>query len=342
MASSVHKGVLSLLLLLGLVLLPFQHRESFACPRPRQESGRTLRERSGLGLRTSASDVQVVKITRDEQRLVSIISEAAQREAWNDARIAFASYDGDAAPVYSTALHAAVRCREYQAGAKIFEKCQKRCKIIHGPVYTQALKIYGKLEEPTRVREIWAEAMEVCELNIVLASARMAAAADEGDIEGAATLLDQVNASGIPFDTSLVNSAIRTCWGSTKYRDKAARYFYGLFAQFELVPTVVTFATLAGAFKCSPLKEILWTYQEMKALQIAPNRVFAETFLTSVLGGDKMTSWRTSEEIVANLRHKPRERLKAAGDALKEFESSKIELSLLSQKLKTALQKLGF
>ena len=122
----------------------------------------------------------------------------------------------------------------------------------------------ARMGQGEEVREVWAEALEVCGLDIVLASAHIAAAADEGDIEGAAEALDKAEASGIPLDKSLLNSAIRTCWGPGKYRDKAARYFYGLFAKRDLVPDIVTFAALAGAFTSSPLEYLLWTYCTMK------------------------------------------------------------------------------
>ena len=102
----------------------------------------------------------------------------------------------DAVPIYTAGLHAAVRCREYKEGAEIFEQGHQRCEFMDAPMYTQGLKIFGKLKDFAKVDELWSEALEVCELDEILASARIAAAADQGDIEGAAAILDQVNASG--------------------------------------------------------------------------------------------------------------------------------------------------
>ena len=133
----------------------------------------------------------------------------------------------------------------------------------------------------------------------------------------------------------LITSAIRSCWSSSK----AARYFYGLFGKLGLTPDIVTFGALAGAFKFSPLEDVLWTYKEMKAQQIAPDRVFAETFLISVLGGSQKKS--TNAEVFAreNLR---RERLQAAREALKDFESQGVELSGFCREVKRALSIVGF
>ena len=79
----------------------------------------------------------------------------------------------------------------------MFELCQKRCKVIHAPVYTQALRVFGKLNEPARVEDVWVESLEKCQLDLVLASARVAAAADLGNITGAAHILDMVNESAL-------------------------------------------------------------------------------------------------------------------------------------------------
>ncbi len=182
------------LLLLGLALCFFQHGHSFA--KLQQESLGSFRERSGRGRREKVDAYLDIKLNQDEKRLLSKISTAGERRQWSAVRSAIASYAGDAVPIYTAALHAAVRCREYSEGAEIFEQGQQRCDVMNAPMYTQALKIFGKLKDFAKVDELWTEALDVCELDKVLASARLAAAADQGDIKGAAAILDQVNASG--------------------------------------------------------------------------------------------------------------------------------------------------
>ena len=195
MASSVLRSVLLLLLLLSLLLHPFQHGQSFA--KLKQESPAAIRERSGNALRKRAGNLGNIKLDREERILVAQISGAGERREWGAARSAFESYTGDAAPIYAATLHAAVRCRRYQEGAKVFELCQKRCKVIHAPVYTQALRVFGKLNDPAKVEDVWVEALERCQLDLVLAAAGVAAAADLGNITGAAHILDMVNESAL-------------------------------------------------------------------------------------------------------------------------------------------------
>ena len=110
-----------------------------------------------------------------------------------------------------------------------------------------------------------------------------------------------------------------------------------------MAPTVVTFGALAGAFKSSPLADVLWIYEEMKAQQIVPNQLFAEIFVASLLGGEKLNQWRGPERLAQeHLRYKPRERLEAARNALNDFDSRKVKLSGLCRDVKKALSKLGF
>lgn len=193
MASNGLGSVLRLLLLLGLALCFFQHGRSFA--KLRQESSSAVLERSGRGAREKFKAYLDIKLNQAEKNLLSKISTAGERRQWSAVRSAFASYTGDAVPIYTAGLHAAVRCREYREGAKIFEQGQQRCEFMNAPMYTQALKIFGKLKDSAKVEELWAEALEVCKLDKILVSARLGAAADKGDIEGAAATLDQANES---------------------------------------------------------------------------------------------------------------------------------------------------
>ena len=189
--ASTGLGSVLRLLLLGLTLCSFKHGCTFA--KLGQPSTASLREKSGLELREKVTEF--IKLNPDEKRLLSKISTAGERRQWRAVRSALASYTGDAVPIFTAALHAAVRCREYREGAEIFEQGQQRCEFMNEPMYTQALKIFGKLKDFAKVDELWAEVLEVCDLDGFLVSARLGAAADKGDIQGAAAALDLADAS---------------------------------------------------------------------------------------------------------------------------------------------------
>lgn len=180
--------------------------------RPKQRPLSELRERTGLALRKSYT-LRGPDMSKEERQLLRSIAIASERRDWPTARSLFGTYSGGATQIYGATLHAAFRCREYNQGAKIYEKAIKNCELVSQPVYTVALRIFAKLGEHSRVQQIWDTALKSVDLDEILASARIAAAADAGDVETAAAVLDQMNSSNVSIDVYHINSAIRACWG---------------------------------------------------------------------------------------------------------------------------------
>lgn len=78
----------------------------------------------------------------------------------------------------------------------------------------------------------------------------------------------------------------------------------------------------------------------MKALNIEPNKVFAELYVVAVFQGLRLSG---GPDIIANtLRNMAVERLRAAQDALKEFEEARITQTLLTRRIRKALKLLPF
>lgn len=201
-----------------------------------------LRERTGLAIRRKVQVIQGPDLNKGERKLVSNIAIASEKRDWSAAQSYFATYRGDATQIYGAAIHAAFRCGQYQEGAKIYEQCRSNCKLVGAPVFTVALRIFGKLKANDRVRQIWDDALKAHELDEILGSARIAAAADLGDVEGAAAVLDQMNlSSNVSINVFHINSAMRACWGWGNKEHKAAKYFFDLLEQFQLSPTIVSF-----------------------------------------------------------------------------------------------------
>ena len=176
--------------------------------------------------------------------------------------------------------------------------------------------------------------MNIYELDVFLGSARLAAAADLGEVEKAAEILDQMNASNVSINAFHINSAMRACWGWGNKQHRAAKYFFDLLKRLQLSPTVISFTALVGAYQTASLREAVSVYNEMKALQIQPDKVFAETYLFSVLQAPKTPG----VPIEKKLYEKPIERLKAARDALADFEAERLELSRVCEKVRIILQ----
>ncbi len=307
----------------------------------RQQSTRSVRERSGQAFFSSATGMGNFTLTDEEKRLVVLISNAGKEGDWIAAKSALKKYTGDSPAVYTAALHAAFRCRQYREGSVLYEQCRQRCKQIHEPVYTQALRIFGKLGEKAMVHKVWAEALETGHLDPVLASARIAAAADQGDVETAAEVLDLMEAKGVPINELHMSSAIRACWGWGHQSYKAAKYFYELCPRLGVKPNLIVFTCLVGAYDPAPLEDITSTYRAMRQLKIAANIVFAETYLVSLLSKPKELKLQDPESARKWLGDKPVKRLQAAQEALDDFDRDGVSLTALSQTLKKGLKRLN-
>ena len=299
-----------------------------------------LRERTGLAIRRKVQVIQGPDLNKGERKLVSNIAIASEKRDWSAAQSYFATYRGDATQIYGAAIHAAFRCGQYQEGAKIYEQCRSNCKLVGAPVFTVALRIFGKLKANDRVRQIWDDALKAHELDEILGSARIAAAADLGDVEGAAAVLDQMNlSSNVSINVFHINSAMRACWGWGNKEYKAAKYFFDLLEQFQLSPTIVSFTSLVGAYHTASLPEILSAYQKMKDLEIEPDPVFAETYMFSVLQADRSRNLRRGIE--DRLHEKAIKRLQAARDALIDFKKAGVQLQGSCRAIDKQLRRMG-
>ena len=274
-------------------------------------------------------------MSTEEKQLLRSIAIASERRDWPTARSLFGTYSGGAVQIYGATLQAAFRCREYNQGAQVYEKAVNNCEFVDQPLYTVALRIYAKLGENSRVQQIWDTALKSFNLDEMLASARIAAAADAGDVEAAATVLDQMNSSNVSIDVYHINSAIRGCWGWGNKQHRAAKYFFNLLERFQLSPTVISFTSLIGAYTTASLQEVLSAYNEMKALQIQADSVFAETYVFSVL------QWSKGDAVEVALRERSVERLRAARDALIDFKVAGLKLHGACRSVDAQLTRMG-
>eukprot|EP00438_Fugacium_kawagutii_P014216 Skav201456 [mRNA] locus=scaffold6:296129:297046:+ [translate_table: standard] len=303
----------------------------------RQQSSSELRERTGMAIRKSAADLMDVKLSPEEKKLVTKISRASEKRDWLTAKSVFGAYAGSASPVYAAAMQAAWRCRLNKEGAQIFESCRKNCEYIGLPAYSTALRIFGKLRDEAMVKQIWDDALEAHNLNEYIGSARIAAAADTGDVEAAAETLDRMETSNVSIDVHHISSAIRACWGWGDKQHKAAKYFFDLMPKLNITPNVVTFTSLIGTYSSLSLQEVLSVYNEMKDLDIEPTRVFAETYVYALLQRRER-----HVSIPQTLRKQSTERLQAARSALDDFKTTGVPLFAACEEVDSGLTRMGF
>ena len=340
-APGAHGRVLLLFSSFTFLTILLCHTTEINFAKTKQEPLDVVRERSGNALRRSAKGTGDYVLTRHEKNLLRKIAVASENREWAAVSSHIGTYKGNSPPLFAAAMHAALRCRQYEEGIQIYDKCRTSSQVLHEPAYVAAIKLFGKLGAPSRVREVWDEALQVVGVNEILGSARIIAAADEGNVSAAAEVLDLMNASGVTINVGHVSSAIRACWGWGTNQHKPARYIFDLLPEFGLPPTVIIFTNLVRAYATAAVKDTVALYEDMKALQINPDAAFAETYLATILQKDPKDRWRTPETTVALLKDKPVERVRAARKAAADFEAAGVKLSNLAAVISDALKQMS-
>ena len=214
---------------------------------------------------------------------------------------------------------------------------------LDAAAFATGIKIFAKLEDPVRVREIWANATRSCALDELLAAARIDAAAAEGDIRTAAEVLDLMNRTGVQINIAHITSAIRACWEAPGSGHNAAEYLFNLLLERGLQPNVVMFTSLMGAYSSAPLSQVLAARAKMRMLQVQANKAFVEVYLNTLLQITK-EEWkdlRSVQEMSTRLAHRSPERLAAARAALADFRREHVTMTTLSDKIERAMKMVG-
>ena len=306
----------------------------------KQPLTKEIREREGNAMRRRArQDFGPNQMSKAEKILLRKIASASEQRDWPTVQSLIDGYAGTAEPIWAATINAALRCGRYREGALIFEKCKQNVKIKHEPLFNAAVKVLAKCQEWAQVREVWEEALKACKFGPMMAAARLAAAADEGDVQTAAAVLDLMETNDVAIDVQHLTTAIRACWGYGKSRHKAAKYFFDLFARFDLEPDLIAFASLVGSYHTAPLELVMSAYDDMKKRKIKANHIFAEIYLAALLQKRPEDDWpRTGPPLARILADLSSERLEAAKKVLDDFDAAEVRLTQFGQNIKRALK----
>ena len=298
------------------------------------------REKSGQAIQSKAKDYYPYKLSFEEGRLLGQVALASESRKWSLVRSLLDNYTGTAESIYAAAINAAFKCREYKEGALIYDQCRQRFSVTHMPIFNAALRVFGKCGEPERVLEVWQDALAAGDLDQNLASARISAAADAGDVEAAAEVLDKMIKGNVSVNVIHMTEAIRSCKGRGQNQHQAAKYLLDWFPKLGIQPNIITFSSLMKTYTTAPLEDILSAYKEMNVLKLQPNKVFAELYMIAIFQGLRLSG--EPDQIAKTLSNMAVERLRAARDTLNDFQKAGVELTLLTRKIGKALKILSF
>ena len=220
-------------------------------------------------------------------------------------------------------------CGHYKDAAAIYDKWRSLPDRLRNSIAIhRGLKIFGKLRNQTRVDQIWSEALQEGLVERLVAAARIEAAADMGDITGAATGLDYMMQHDLDADVPSFNSAINACRNADPPSPSAAMYVFDAMLNRSLQPTVVTFTGLMRAHVKAKSAILKGIYSDMQARGIKPDNVLAEAFLFAIFRGDglRQQGAKKISKMIDKIGRNRREILK---HALSDFETSQAMTGLV-------------
>lgn len=281
--------------------------------------------------------------TADEWRLVSDIKAAVEAgpRQWSEVQQIMSDYSGYSPVVFTAAMQSALKCRRYQEGANMFQHLQEAKAPMTLPVYTTAIKLYGKLGRQEEVNEFWQQLVGLDEVNKVNAAAFIDAFADNGNITGAGEVLEYMENRSVEAKIQHFSSAINACANSDEAcRGKAAQFLFKEMLERKLQPNIVTYSCLLRTLRQSPGQDLLDLLADMKTRGVMANVVFAENFFYIFLKQPRKGCWRNEEDIAADLRKLPKCDLQTGKAVMDDFVSAGVELNASCRRIKAALESL--
>ena len=299
--------------------------------------GRQTQKKKELSFQTPAFDG--TKLSRNGKSMLKKIQAA---EGWWQVAVLLRQYNGTEIQVFNAAMYKALRLGKHNEGAEVYERACSLNVSKQSATFTAAMTIQSRLGNADAVRLIWGEAMSTCGLDAIIASARIRAAAEEGDVIGAATVLDDMKRSGVDVDIGHVTSAIRACGAAGGQNHNAAKYFfYSVLPEFKLQPNIITMNCFVAALRGAPLGDILAAGEAMTGWNIKPDRVFIDTLLATVLRKRPQERWSSAKQVADHVRRQEESRIAAARDALQEYKAQGIRLSRFAVLVDDGLRLLG-
>ena len=283
-----------------------------------------LLERGGLGQIAFSNPAGV---SREPARQ---IQEAGKRGDWKVVERLFSSCAGDSAKVYSAAVSAAYRCGHYEEAAEMYTRLRnlKSSKISCG-LLVHGLKTFGRLHDKDMVDNIWLEILQRDWMSKKRAAVRLSAAAEMGDIVGAASVLDLMANRAIIPSCNDYGLAICACKNSNhSRRHEVAIYLFDTMIRKSIQPKAVTFLNLVGAHRTAPLHQIEDVLSKMSACRIIPNQDVTEAYVNALFE-DRETLSKVSdkEAFIQLISQTSSQRQQAARRFLQDMTSQGIELS---------------
>ena len=289
--------------------------------------------------------VLMAGLTRQEKYLMTQMSDASKGRNWQKVKSLWSQYAGSSFPVFCAAMQAAITCGKYAEAAELHCKLWEESPRPNSSIpYSLGIKIYGRIGQNGTVQSIWREAKRRNLVDEFVAGCQIDAAAELGDMTGAAEGLDYMLCQGFQVGVDRFNSAINACKNCNdtdlvENRSKAAMFLLQEMVSRRLKPNQVTFGSLLGAHVGAPLEQTLTAWSTMKGYGVKPNEIVGESCLTAILGRIEPETFGV-KGLALELQNRTRERRAAAQAFLAEMKAAKAPLTYLCGSVDKALQRI--
>ena len=247
----------------------------------------------GLRLRSRVTEVggDNVQLTASERSSLNLISQAAENLDWIRAKATSDRCNQHKTPLCNAAMHAAFRCGNYQAGARIYTQMCDRGTLVTGVTYNCAIRLFSKLGQQGKILELWEEARSnwtswVPGQRYLLLSEMVNAFADSGNVTGIGVFLDTICKEGFEIDEGTWGAALNGCKNAGAA--SVAEYFLKLMRQFNVSANLIHHTLVMGAYAGRSLENITRVAENSEPLGI--DEYFVEMHVTSLAGPYKNTS----------------------------------------------------
>ena len=320
-----------------------------------QPASSFMRQKEGLTISTSARQLGpecdsplnttgvAFELSQEEKKLVSLLHAMPRqnrgcekwKKLWQTSK-----YTGGSPVVLTAAMNAALKCKDYQDGAEIYQRLRKLKIPMPLPTYSVAIKLLGKLKQVEEIEYLWDQLLKLDVVNHVVAGARIDAAADNGDIQAAKQVLRYMEEKNIEANVLHFSSSINACANANVAdRAKEAQAFFDRMLANRVEPNVVTFVNLLRTFRDEPSECCLHLLADMKDHEVQPNRVFAENFLYIFLKKpSRKGCWTKQSVIASHLRKLNPVDLQFAKSFIDDLTESKVDLTKSCKLIDSALQ----
>eukprot|EP00930_Biecheleria_cincta_P096482 TRINITY_DN88318_c0_g1_i1.p1 TRINITY_DN88318_c0_g1~~TRINITY_DN88318_c0_g1_i1.p1 ORF type:complete len:371 (+),score=55.31 TRINITY_DN88318_c0_g1_i1:113-1225(+) len=291
-------------------------------PSTRQKPLHQVRDDRGTGSHLT-SDLESMKeeICPEEIQLISHLKDAGNAEDWSLVTRLFSKYTGRSPAVHNSALTAAYRCQQYEAGKQILLRMSAKQVNKTLPTYNVGIKLFAKMGDLDMVQNLWEDALQKHVIGDALFGAKIDAAAEQGNITAAVEVLDFMYRKELSPDAPQFNSAMNAIRKSDKPSYSVAVFLLEKMVEADLQPDVITFTNAIGAHRNAPLGKLQALRAELKRCDIQADEALVENYLASLF---QSPPGSRVEDYVHQVKH---ERLLEAASFIREVRATNVRFT---------------